>query len=403
MKSIVAVDEKWGIGKNNGLLFDIKADMRHFVEHTRGKIVVMGSNTLLSLPGGVPLKNRVNIVLNPEGSDEDAAEKGYTLVRSLDELLHTVAGYAPDNVYVIGGAMMYRTLLPYCSEAIVTKVRADGEAQVFYENLDLLPEWELTEESAPVCDSGYTFTFCTYRNNAPRPLTDGGSAGGSPQPDGSSGDRSESSVPAAGTSGGANAPNSAKEGYAEVAPGHFVKRGPVRKKQNAGKQGDTQQLTYMIPPSAFNDTPDYLKPGAPETVRNAVTAKTYLIIAVAVFVLSLAAMITIITVRYTPVELSLANYPRYMSYNFYLNTPATGTSFTVDLTVTNKSDRNLEISATWEMTTEYKNNGETRTTTVSRDFTLSPERSITMNNVASGTFSNMSVSLKLIEIRGYAR
>lgn len=259
MKSIVAVDEKWGIGKNNSLLFDIKADMRHFVEHTRGKIVVMGSNTLLSLPGGMPLKNRVNIVLNPEGSDEDAAEKGYTLVRSLDELLHTVAGYAPDNVYVIGGAMMYRTLLPYCSEAIVTKVRADGDAQVFYENLDLLPEWELTEESAPVCDSGYTFTFCTYRNNAPRPLTDGGSAGGSPQPDGSSGDRSESSVPAAGTSG-ANAPNSAKEGYAEVAPGHFVKRGPVRKKQNAGKQGDTQRLTYMIPPSAFNDTPDYLNP-----------------------------------------------------------------------------------------------------------------------------------------------
>ena len=38
MKSIVAVDEKWGIGRNNGLLFDIKADMRHFVEHTRGKI-----------------------------------------------------------------------------------------------------------------------------------------------------------------------------------------------------------------------------------------------------------------------------------------------------------------------------------------------------------------------------
>ena len=402
MKSIVAVDEKWGIGKNNDLLFDIKADMRHFVEHTRGKIVVMGSNTLRSLPGGMPLKNRINIVLNPDGSDADAEEKGYILVRSLDQLLAQAAEYEPDNVYVIGGAMMYRTLLPYCSEAIVTKVRADGDAQVFYENLDLLPEWELADESAPVCDSGYTFTFCTYRNNAPRPLAGGGSASGSPQPDGSSGDRSESSVPAAGTSG-ANAPNSAKEGYAEVAPGHFVKRGPVRKKQNAGKQGDTQRLTYMIPPSAFNDTPDYLKPGAPETVRNAVTAKTYLIIAVAVFVLSLAAMITIITVRYTPVELSLANYPRYMSYNFYLNTPATGTSFTVDLTVTNKSDRNLEISATWEMTTEYKNNGETRTTTVSRDFTLSPERSITMNNVASGTFSNMSVSLKLIEIRGYAR
>lgn len=170
MKSIVAVDEKWGIGKNNSLLFDIKADMRHFVGHTRGKTVIMGSNTLLSLPGGMPLKNRINIVLNPDGSDADAEEKGYILVRSLDQLLAQAAEYEPDNVYVIGGAMMYRTLLPYCSEAIVTKVRADGDAQVFYENLDLLPEWELADESAPVYDSGYTFTFCTYRNKTPKAL-----------------------------------------------------------------------------------------------------------------------------------------------------------------------------------------------------------------------------------------
>lgn len=173
MRSIVAVDEKWGIGKNNGLLFDIKADMRHFVEHTRGKTVIMGSNTLRSLPGGMPLKNRVNIVLDPEGSDEDAERKGYILVRTLPDLLKTASGYDSDNVYVIGGAMMYRTLLPYCGEAIVTKVRADGGAQVFYENLDLLPEWELAEESDPVEDSGYTMTFCTYRNCSPLPL-DGG-------------------------------------------------------------------------------------------------------------------------------------------------------------------------------------------------------------------------------------
>ena len=395
MKSIVAVDEKWGIGKNNGLLFDIKADMRHFVEHTRGKIVVMGSNTLLSLPGGMPLKNRVNIVLNPEGSDEDAAEKGYTLVRSLDELLHTVAGYAPDNVYVIGGAMMYRTLLPYCSEAIVTKVRADGEAQVFYENLDLLPEWELAEESAPVSDSGYTMTFCTYRNRSPLPL-DGGKGGldNGGNADGNDGDKGDAE--------GKDAPLSPEpdaNGMKEVSPGHFVRTDTP--KEPAAPKPDTDRLTYIIPASEFNDSPQTT--GAPESVRNAVTAKTYLIIAVAVFVLSLAAMITIITVRYTPVELSLANYQRYMSYNFYLNVPTTGTFFTVDLTVTNRSDRNLEISATWEMTTGYKNNGETRTTTVSRDFTLSPEQSITMNNVASGTFPYRSVSLKLIEIRGYAR
>ncbi|MBO5655019.1 MAG: dihydrofolate reductase, partial [Clostridia bacterium] len=50
MKLIVAVDKLWGIGKNNGLLFDLKLDMTHFVEHTKGKVVVMGSNTLKSLP-----------------------------------------------------------------------------------------------------------------------------------------------------------------------------------------------------------------------------------------------------------------------------------------------------------------------------------------------------------------
>lgn len=166
MKSIVAVDEKWGIGRRNGLLFDIKADMRHFVQHTRGKTVVMGSNTLLSLPGGMPLKNRVNIVLNPEGDERDAQTKGYILTRSVSELLKKVSEYPADDVYVVGGAMLYRTLLPYCDEAIVTKVRADGDAEVFYENLDKLPEWSLSEESEPVEDSGYTLTFCTYRNSS---------------------------------------------------------------------------------------------------------------------------------------------------------------------------------------------------------------------------------------------
>lgn len=51
MKTIVAVDEKWGIGKNNGLLFAIPEDMRFFRETTLNKVVVMGSNTLKKFPG----------------------------------------------------------------------------------------------------------------------------------------------------------------------------------------------------------------------------------------------------------------------------------------------------------------------------------------------------------------
>ncbi len=166
MKLIVAVDKNWGIGKNNGLLFDLKADMKHFVEHTRGNVVVMGSNTLRSLPGGMPLKNRTNIVLNPEGDIMDAVDKGYILTHSLEELLEQIVAQKGD-VYVIGGAMMYHTLLPYCDTAYITKVDADGEATVFHDNLDNLENWVCVDEGDPILDNGYTIRFCTYVNNNP--------------------------------------------------------------------------------------------------------------------------------------------------------------------------------------------------------------------------------------------
>ena len=167
MNLIVAVDKNWGIGKNNGLLFDLKADMKHFVEHTRGKVVVMGANTLRSLPNGMPLKNRVNIVLNPDGDILDAIEKGYVLTTSLDELLEQVHAVKDNEVYVIGGAMMYHTLLPYCNTAYITKVDADGEATVFHDNLDKLDNWTCTEVGEPIEDNGYTIRFCTYKNANP--------------------------------------------------------------------------------------------------------------------------------------------------------------------------------------------------------------------------------------------
>lgn len=58
MKTIVAVDKNWGIGKNNDLLFHLKEDMSFFKKMTLGKVIVMGSNTLMSLPGCKPLKKQ---------------------------------------------------------------------------------------------------------------------------------------------------------------------------------------------------------------------------------------------------------------------------------------------------------------------------------------------------------
>lgn len=164
MKAIVAVDKKWGIGKKNDLLFSLPKDMEFFRKATLNKVVVMGSNTLKSFPGGKPLKNRTNIVLFPGGEKRDDC----TVVDSLEELSQELKKYNPDDVFIIGGAMFYKTMLPYCSQILVTKVDSDGEAEVFFENLDNLPTWRLSYVSDPVETNGYTIRFTTYDNYMPK-------------------------------------------------------------------------------------------------------------------------------------------------------------------------------------------------------------------------------------------
>lgn len=160
MKAILHADKEWGIGKNNSLMFRIPADMKFFTETTKGNVVVMGAKTLRSFPGGKPLKNRTNIVLSHSAGDRDDCK----IVRSLDGLFAEISKYDPDKVFVIGGAFVYKTLLPYCSEALVTKVDAVGGADSFFENLDKNPNFKLVSESAPQETNGYTIKFTTYKN-----------------------------------------------------------------------------------------------------------------------------------------------------------------------------------------------------------------------------------------------
>ncbi len=166
MQAILHCDRNWGIGKRNDLMFRLPLDMKFFRSTTLGRVVVMGSNTLLSFPEGKPLKKRTNIVLWPEGDRERAERDGFTLVETLDGLFGEIRKYDSDDVFVIGGAMMYHTLLPYCSKVLLTKVDADGGAEVFFDNLDENPSWTLLEEGEEIIDNGYPIRFCTYINNA---------------------------------------------------------------------------------------------------------------------------------------------------------------------------------------------------------------------------------------------
>ena len=165
---ILNADRKFGIGKRNGLLFHLPLDMAFFRRTTSGHVVVMGENTLLSFPESKPLKNRTNIVLS---ADPTHNYQNVLNVHSLDQL-YTLLDYClkDEDVYIIGGASIYRQLLPYTNEVLLTKVDADGGAEVFYENLDEKEDFKLEEEGEPQNDNGIPIRFCRYVNLSPKPL-----------------------------------------------------------------------------------------------------------------------------------------------------------------------------------------------------------------------------------------
>ena len=161
IKAIVCVDRNWAIGKNNELLFHIKEDMKLFTQMTANCIVCMGENTLLSLPGKQPLKNRANMVLCKEGHEYNNCICYYDFNKLVNDL-QILSQYI--TVWVIGGGQFYKSMLPYCEEVLVTKVEAeDKEATVFFPNLDKDSSYELISTSDIMESNNYNFTFNTYR------------------------------------------------------------------------------------------------------------------------------------------------------------------------------------------------------------------------------------------------
>ena len=75
MNAIAAVNLKGYIGKGGDLMYSIKEDLAFFARTTKGKTMVMGRRTLLSLPGGKGLKGRTNIVLSRTMTEKEAAER----------------------------------------------------------------------------------------------------------------------------------------------------------------------------------------------------------------------------------------------------------------------------------------------------------------------------------------
>ncbi len=155
---IACADSSWGIGKNGCLLFSLKKDMEFFRSLTMGNVVIMGRRTFDSLPGKKPLRGRINMVFSRRAVDA----ANIVSVSSVDGLFSALGRYPGKKAFVIGGSEIYRLLLPYCSRAYITRVDADGGAEVFMPDLDEAPGWLLTEKSDIVTENGVPFRFCVY-------------------------------------------------------------------------------------------------------------------------------------------------------------------------------------------------------------------------------------------------
>jgi dihydrofolate reductase len=156
---IVAVDKNWGIGKNNDLLFHLPKDMRFFRDTTADSIVVCGLNTLLSFPGSKPLKGRSTIVICPPEVERDdcfCVHDFNTLVKLIKELAKT------KPVFIIGGAMLYQSMLPYYDKVYVNKIDADGNAEVFFPDLDEYDGLLLQQVLPEVKDNDYITRLHIY-------------------------------------------------------------------------------------------------------------------------------------------------------------------------------------------------------------------------------------------------
>lgn len=159
MNIIVAVDKNWGIGYKNSLLVSIPEDMKFFRNETAGKVVIMGRRTLESFPGGLPLKNRTNIVLT---KNRNYRAKGAVVLHSVEEILEEVKSYPAEDVYVIGGDSVYRQFLPYCNVAHVTRIDHAYEADAWFPDISSMPQWVLTGESEEKTCFDLEYRFCRY-------------------------------------------------------------------------------------------------------------------------------------------------------------------------------------------------------------------------------------------------
>jgi dihydrofolate reductase len=139
LSAIVAASENNVIGRDNGMLWHLSDDLKHFRNTTRGHHVIAGRKTFESQ--GKPLPGRTNIIVT---RNIHYRAEGCIVAHSLEEALRAVQN--DDEPFIIGGEQIYRMTLPRVERIYLTRVHAVLEGDAFFPELDPTHWRELSRE-----------------------------------------------------------------------------------------------------------------------------------------------------------------------------------------------------------------------------------------------------------------
>lgn len=124
---IVAIDDNFLIGNGNTLPWYEPVDLKYFKKVTLNKAVLMGYNTYLSIinRNGKALPKRTNYVL----TEEDEISGGGIKVNDLEKL---IKDYQNDELFVIGGKMVYENMLPRVDRLYLTRIKGSHEGNIYF-------------------------------------------------------------------------------------------------------------------------------------------------------------------------------------------------------------------------------------------------------------------------------
>jgi len=170
IRIIAAMSRNRIIGIKNDLPWRIPEDLKRFKKLTRESVVVMGRKTFESM-GGRPLPDRLNIIISRDFSYKDRVPLGCLMFSNFEVAL----SFAKHrDVWIIGGAQIYRMALKYADEIHLTIIDGDYKGDVKFPRLNKR-KWRLAcrQEATSIKYKGrfYYLTFGSRRRGKNKELT----------------------------------------------------------------------------------------------------------------------------------------------------------------------------------------------------------------------------------------